>query len=50
MRLVLDTEYDRTMLGKRDPLPLDALPEQYRLRYTHHLLFRRIARRANKSA
>jgi len=41
MKLVLDTEYDRTMLGKRDPLPMEALPEQYRLRYTHHLLFRR---------
>lgn len=40
-RLVLDTEYDRTMLGKRDPLPLEALPEPFRLRYTHHLLFRR---------
>ncbi len=50
MRLVLDTEYDRTMLGKRDPLPLEALPEQYRLRYTHHLLFRRIAPRINKGA
>ena len=50
MHLVLDTEYDRTMLGKRDPLPLDALPEQYRLRYTHHLLFRRIARRINKGS
>lgn len=39
-RLVLRTEYDRTMLGKRDPLPLDALPPQFRLRYAHHLLFR----------
>lgn len=42
MQLVLDTEYDRTMLGKRDPLPMEALPEQYRLRYTHHMLFRRM--------
>lgn len=38
-KLILDTEYDRTMLGKRDPLPLGNFPENMQLKYSHHLLF-----------
>lgn len=40
-RLVMRTEYDRTMLGRRDPLPMEALPERCRFPYAHHLLFRK---------
>ena len=43
-RLILKTEYDRTMVGQRDPLPLDSLPEIYRLKYSHHLLFKETCR------
>jgi len=38
-KLILDTEYDRTMLGKRDPLPLDNFQENMQIKYSHHLLF-----------
>lgn len=40
-RLIMKTEFDRTMLGRRDPLPLEALPPKYRLSYAHHLLFQK---------
>ena len=39
-QLIFKSEYDRTMLGKRDPLPLNHLPKKNQLKYAHHLLFK----------